>query len=69
VAERHDLQQRLRQAIFALPLKLRAVVVLHYAAQLSFAEIGQTLGIPVATAKARFQRAKPLLRANLIGRI
>jgi RNA polymerase sigma-70 factor (ECF subfamily) len=44
-------------------------VVLRYAAHLSFAEIGQTLGIPVSTAKARFQRAKPLLRASLTGKI
>jgi RNA polymerase sigma-70 factor (ECF subfamily) len=69
VAERHDLQQRLQQAIVALPPKLRAVVVLRYVAHLSFAEIGQTLEIPVSTAKARFQRAKPLLRASLTGRI
>jgi RNA polymerase sigma-70 factor (ECF subfamily) len=69
VAERHDLQQRLQQAIVALPPKIRAVVVLRYAAHLGFAEIGQTLGIPLSTAKARFQRAKPLLRASLIGRI
>jgi RNA polymerase sigma-70 factor (ECF subfamily) len=69
MAERHDLQQRLQQAIVALPPKFRAIVVLRYAAHLSFAEIGQTLGIPVSTAKARFQRAKPLLRANLTGRI
>jgi RNA polymerase sigma-70 factor (ECF subfamily) len=69
VAERHDLQQRLRQAIVALPPKMRAVVVLRYAAHLSFTEIGQTLGIPMSTAKAHFQRAKPLLRASLTGRI
>ncbi len=67
MAEQHDLQQRLRQAIFALPPKLRAVVVLRYATQLSFPEIVQALGIPVATAKARFQRARPLLRASLRG--
>jgi RNA polymerase sigma-70 factor, ECF subfamily len=67
VAERHDLQQRLSRAISALPPKLRAIVVLRYASHLSFSEIGQTLGIPEATAKTYFHRARPLLRASLTG--
>jgi DNA-directed RNA polymerase specialized sigma24 family protein len=41
------------------------VVLLRYIAQLSFAEIGQVLQMPEATAKTYFQRAKPLLRATL----
>jgi RNA polymerase sigma-70 factor (ECF subfamily) len=65
LAERHDLQDHLRRAIQALPPKFRAVVLLRYAAQLSFTEIGQTLNMPEATAKTYFQRAKPLLRAAL----
>lgn len=65
LAERADLQQRLRQAILELPPKFRAVVYLRYAAQLSFAEIAQTLNMPTATAKTYFQRAKPLLSASL----
>src|SRR5437763_1186220 len=65
LAERHDLQRRLHQAIQALPPKFRAVVFLRYAAQLSFSEIAQTLNMPTATAKTYFQRAKPLLCANL----
>lgn len=65
LAECHDLQQHLRQAIQALPPKFRSVVALRYASQLSFAEIGQILSMPEATAKTYFQRAKPLLRAAL----
>ena len=65
LAERHDLQQRLHQAIQALPPKFRAVVFLRYAAQLSFSEIAQALNMPTATAKTYFQRAKPMLCANL----
>jgi RNA polymerase sigma factor (sigma-70 family) len=68
VAEWHDLQQWLRQAISDLPPKYRAIVVLRYASHLSFSEIGQTLGIPEATAKTYFHRAKPMLRASLAGR-
>jgi len=63
--EHRDLQQHLYQAIQALPLKFRAIVLLRYASQLSFPEIGQALDIPEATAKTYFQRAKPLLRAFL----
>ena len=65
LAERHDLQERLQQAIEALPPKFRSVVLLRYAGQLSFSEIGQVLAMPEATAKTYFQRAKPLLRTAL----
>jgi RNA polymerase sigma factor (sigma-70 family) len=63
--ERHDLQLHLCQAIESLPPKFRAVVVLRYASQLSFSEIGRTLSMPEATAKTYFHRAKALLRKIL----
>ncbi len=65
MAERRDLQQCLQKAIQTLPPKFRSVVLLRYAGQLSFSEIGQALKMPEATAKTYFQRAKPLLRAAL----
>ena len=65
IAERHDLQASLRSAIEALPPKFRSVVLLRYAGQLSFSEIGKTLNMPEATAKTYFQRARPLLRTAL----
>src|SRR5437868_8473645 len=66
LAEQSDLQQHLHNVIQTLPIKFRSVVLLRYAAQLSFSEIGQALNMPEATAKTYFQRAKPLLRAALI---
>src|SRR6266566_3125690 len=66
LAEQSDLQQHLHNAIQTLPIKFRSVVLLRYAAQLSFSEIGQALNMPEATAKTYFQRAKPLLRTALI---
>jgi len=60
--ERRDLQQLLVKAIQSLPPKFRAVVVLRYASQLSFSEIGKSLSMPEATAKTYFHRAKALLR-------
>lgn len=65
VAEHHDLQEKLRRAIDGLPPKFRSVVLLRYASQLSFSEIGKVLHMPEATAKTYFQRARPLLRAAL----
>jgi RNA polymerase sigma factor (sigma-70 family) len=69
VAERHDVQRLLQQAIATLPPKYRAIVLLRYTAQLTFAEIGQTLHMPEATVKTYFQRSKPLLRTALTGKI
>ena len=66
LAEQSDLQYRLQNAIQTLPIKFRSVVLLRYAGQLSFSEIGQTLNMPEATAKTYFQRAKPLLRTALM---
>ncbi len=65
IAEHHDLQSSLRRAIQNLPPKFRSVVLLRYAGQLSFSEIGRTLNMPEATAKTYFQRARPLLRTAL----
>jgi RNA polymerase sigma factor (sigma-70 family) len=65
VVEQHDTQQALRRAIQTLSPKMRQVVLLRYEGQLSFAEIGQTLTIPEATAKSYFLRSKHLLRATL----
>ncbi len=65
VVERRDVQEILLKAIGALPPKFRAVVLLRYAAQLSYAEIGRVLTMPEATAKTYFQRAKPLLKVGL----
>ena len=66
VAERHNLQALLHEAIQTLPLKFRSIVILRYAYQLSFPEIGQILSIPETTAKTYFYRAKPLLRKSIM---
>jgi len=69
VVERRDVQEILLKAIRALPPKFRAVVLLRYAAQLSYAEIGRVLHMPEATAKTYFQRVKPLLRNVLAAQL
>jgi RNA polymerase sigma factor (sigma-70 family) len=65
IAEQHELQQALQQAIDTLPPKYRSVVLLRYTGRLTFAEIAETLSMPEATAKTYFQRARPHLRSAL----
>lgn len=65
LAERADIQQRLFDAIEALPSKFRCIVLLRYTSGLTFLEIGERLNIPQNTAKTYFQRARPLLRTAL----
>ncbi len=65
IAEQHELRLRILRAISVLPPRLRSVVFLRYALDKSYAEIGQILSIPEATAKTYFYRAKPFLRATL----
>ena len=55
--EHEELQQILRDAISALPVRSREVVLMRYLGELTFAEIGQALGMPENTAKTLFQRA------------
>ncbi len=69
LAERRDLQQAIQRAIQALPRKYRSVVLLYYAEQLTFSEIGRALNMPDSTVKTRFYRAKPLLRAVLTAQL
>lgn len=66
IAEHHEFQQILHQAINELPLKYRQVVLLRYSARFSFIEISRILNMPQATAKTYFQRARPLLRQTLL---
>ena len=65
IYERAELQQILQGAIDELPIRTREVVVMRYVGELTFAEIGEALGMPENTAKTLFQRAKPQLRAAI----
>ncbi len=65
VAEDNEMQRALLHAIQALPYKFRSVVLLRYLYQCSFSEIGQTLQMPMTTAKTYYYRACTKLRASL----
>jgi RNA polymerase sigma factor (sigma-70 family) len=60
-----ELRQRILEAIKRLPARMSAVVLLRYARQLSFCEIGQALSMPESTAKTYFSRARKPLRILL----
>ncbi|HVB22861.1 MAG TPA: RNA polymerase sigma factor [Ktedonobacteraceae bacterium] len=66
VAENHETQRILLQAISELPPTFRNVVFLRYTRHMTFVEIGQELHIPKNTAKTYFQRARPLLKKALL---
>jgi RNA polymerase sigma-70 factor (ECF subfamily) len=61
----HDLRERLHAAIDALSVKLRPVFVMHDVEGYTHEEIGNALGIPVGTSKARLFDARAKLRAAL----
>ena len=69
VAERHDLQQSLQRAIQSLPPKFRAVVLLSYAAQLSFSEIGQALSMSEATCQDVFPARQATAAGSPVNRV
>lgn len=57
----------LGEAIMALPLKYRQVIVLYYYQQLTTVEIAQALRIPTATVSTRLRRARAQLRELMEG--
>ena len=52
-------------ALQSLPEKLRLPLVLYYSEGLTYAEIAQTLRLPMATVRGRIHRAKGQLRKEL----
>jgi RNA polymerase sigma-70 factor, ECF subfamily len=64
-AQLTELQGQVQKAVYSLPPKLRAVVVLHDMEGLSYEEVAQTVGCPVGTVKSRLFNARLLLRRKL----
>ena len=58
-------QQILQEAIGALPLHYREVVILCDVEEMSYKEIAETLAIPVGTVMSRLARARRELRQEL----
>lgn len=62
-----ELRTVLTAALDELPAEYRAVVVLRDVEGLSYREVGEVLGITVASTKARVHRARLFLRKRLAG--
>lgn len=65
VAARRGEQDRLAQAVLALPERYRLPVVLRHVDELSYAELVEVLGRPEGTIKAQVHRGLAMLRAAL----
>lgn len=55
----------LADAFERLPVRYRAALVLRYQAGLSFAEVGEVMGVPEPTARARVESARRALAEHL----
>jgi RNA polymerase sigma-70 factor (ECF subfamily) len=63
--EKIDESKRVQQAISALPLNQRVVVVLYYLNDLSLQEISEILDVPVGTVKSRLHYGRQALKRSL----
>lgn len=58
------LKQAISTALRSLPAAQRQLLVMHYYAELSHAEIAELIGIPLGTVKTNIRRARNILAAN-----
>ena len=65
MAERVDEWRQVQEAVSALPLPQRVVVVLYYMNDLSLQEISSILDVPVGTVKSRLHYGRQALRKKL----
>lgn len=63
--DREQLRERLIQAIDALPLEFREVIVLRDLEDLSYKEIAAALAVPIGTVMSRLSRARRRLQVLL----
>ncbi|MGQ9523362.1 MAG: RNA polymerase sigma factor [Armatimonadota bacterium] len=63
--ERHELRRVVRKAIASLPATQREVVLLRDIEGLSYQEVSEATGLPVAVVKTRLHRARLSLRKAL----
>lgn len=66
-AQRAEMRRRLEACVDALPDSYRTVFILRALEELSVEETADTLGIPEATVRTRYFRARALLRESMAG--
>ncbi len=57
--------EQVEAAIAALPEEFRAASALYFLADLSYREIGESLGVPIGTVRSRLHRGRALLQRQL----
>ena len=57
--------ENIQNALEKLPVKFREIVLLCDVDEMSYQEIGETLGIPIGTVMSRLSRARKAMRALL----
>jgi len=67
--EAADRRRVIQQALLTLPTEYRQVVVLRHFGELNYADIAETLGIPVSTVKSRLYTARQRLSEMLIEKV
>lgn len=67
VLEANERRQRVKEAVLALPVEYREVIVLRHFTGLSYAEIATTLGVTSAIVKSRLYTARQRLGTMLLG--
>jgi RNA polymerase sigma-70 factor, ECF subfamily len=65
--EQRQRAERVQQAVMALPAPSRSVLVLREWGGLSYAEIANSLSIPIGTVMSRLNSARAQLRQSLVG--
>jgi RNA polymerase sigma-70 factor (ECF subfamily) len=64
-SDRYEQLEQLQQAVVALPIKLREVIILHYMQHLTIAEAAEAASVRQGTFKSRLGRALRILRKQL----
>jgi len=65
---RQETHQQILQAIELLPEKYREVFVMKYMQDMSYAEIGEILNLPLTTVQMRLVRARRMIQNRLTGK-
>lgn len=65
IMEKNELAQKIRQAVYALPLPLREITILYYLEDLNVKEICDILKIGTENVKSRLFRARKILKKML----
>ena len=62
-------QETIQSALESLPVKFREIVLLCDLEEMTYQEIGETLGIPIGTVMSRLSRARKAMRGLLVEKL